>query len=117
MQTYNPKSDFEKNYGQKIEPLISDFHIPIDSYIIQAVWEKEEVSLPMKEQYQSPRTEYKAKNNADKVVAWSQWDDAEYKKTQKEIKKAAKEEGYSCPIEWECDAWIETAKNIKRPKS
>lgn len=116
MQTYNPESRFEKDYGQKIEPLISDFHVPIDSYIIQAVWEKEEVYLPMKEQYlHKPRTKYTAKNNSDKVVAWSQWNDKEkYLDTQEGLKNVSKGEGYTCPIEWECDAWIETAKNIKR---
>lgn len=118
MQTYNPESDFEKKYGQKIEPLISDFHVPIDSYIIQAVWEKEEVSLPMKEQYShKSRTKYTAKNKAEKVKAWSQWEKKEYDKTQDGMKNLAKSQAYQSPIEWECDAWIETAKNIKRPKS
>lgn len=114
LQVYNPASDFENKYGKKIEKLIPKLHVPIDSYIIQAVWEKKDVSLPTKDQYlHKPRTKYTAKNNAEKVKAWSQWEKKEYDKTQEGFKSVVKEK-YNCPIEWECDAWIETAKKLKR---
>lgn len=77
-------------------------HIPVDSYIIEAVGAK-------KDNYQyglelvSPISK----------SSWSSWDNYDkYMEFQNEVKKVIKEKYNSLtPLEWESLAWIEVAKN------
>lgn len=74
-------------------------HIPVDSYIIEAVSDKKHnYQYGLKSKISTPKS------------SWSSWDDyGEYWKFQKEVKDAIKEK-YT-PLEWESLAWIEVAKS------
>ena len=75
--------------GLKNRPIIIDeakakcLHVPVDSYIIESVWDKN-VELPLiKEKLLKDRT--KGKYNNEKVKAWSKWEDNEYQIFQKSL--------------------------------
>ena len=106
--------------GLKNRPIIIDeakakcLHVPVDSYIIESVWDKN-VELPLiKEKLLKDRT--KGKYNNEKVKAWSKWEDNEYQIFQKSLRKALNEESEPIPIDWEGPAWIKQAKDRKQKK-
>ena len=74
-------------------------HIPVDSYIIEAVSDKKHnYHYGLKLEISTPKS------------SWSSWNDYdEYLEFQKQVKKAITEK-YT-PLEWESLAWIEVAKN------
>lgn len=43
--------------------------------------------------------------NSDKVIAWSKWEEKEYKYFQEKLKEKIEN-----PLNWEADAWIKIAK-------
>ena len=109
--------------------LISFFHVPVDSLIIEAVWEE----LDKDERF--AKTRKKDSGFGGEKKAWSTWDgpknepatyfedaDTDYSNFQMCIRKAIEKKEiikgtlYNCPIEWEFDAWIRTSMNreIKR---
>ena len=74
-------------------------HIPVDSYIIEAVSDKNDnYQYGLKSEISTPKS------------SWSSWNDySAYLEFQKQVKKAITEK-YT-PLEWESLAWIEVAKN------
>ena len=97
---------FWKDKFEKIEKVL---HVPVDSYIIQAVW-KTNVFLPLKNEKVNRQSAY----SDEKVVSWSQWDDTMYDDFQTSLKKYINDETpYGTPLEWEAEAWIEVAERIK----
>lgn len=79
-------------------------HVPVDSYIIKAVWEKENITLPIvKKLKNGSRGAY----SSEKVKSWSKWDYDDYKEFQRSLKDAL---GNENRIEWEHSAWIEFAE-------
>ena len=85
-----------------------NLHIPIDSYIIDALWEEKDVPLPIKSGER--KTAYK--KPSDHVVAWSQWTKTDYDNMFASIIKELK----PSPMAWEHEAWIriaETRKGVK----
>ncbi len=117
---YADDSDFEEKYGETIDNLISVFHVPIDSYIIDALWIECD-KLPFnskqweKKENRKKRVDRDCKTPAsNNVECWSNWDEGTYKNVQENIKSTAKDE---YPIIWEGNAWIEQAmKRNKAPK-
>lgn len=116
-------SKFVEKYGPLIEEQRKQFHVPVDSYIIDQSWplkedDKKTVALPLKDNTKRDR-EYKTPSSY--VKAWSKWDDKkiqdtnknEYQLFQESLRKALKES----PIDWEGPAWIEQAKKRNRPKT
>ena len=89
------ESDFEK--------LIKVIHVPVDSYIIKAVWEYESVDLPLKEK---SNRKYHYTNPSEYVKAWSQWNEDDYTNFQKSLREHLDVP----PIKWEGPAWIEIAQ-------
>ena len=93
-------------YQDKIKNYMDDFHVPVDSYIIDAV--KAE-----------PR-DYKRYGEyvlglTSNVTSWSKWDKPdEYKSYQKNIRKEVQQKFNKSPIEWESKAWIEQAEKRKQ---
>lgn len=80
-------------------------HIPIDSFIIDAMWSDQNVNLPLR-----PENEDRSKTYAkpsDHVLGWSQWDDIMYGAF-----RSGLPEKYS--LCWENDAWIEQAEKRKK---
>lgn len=105
LKEINPEHSFEK-VGRKFTEIADELDIPIDSYIIEGLWEKDELwknndinSLLKKDK--------KGKYSSDKVKAWSRWDDKEYDNFRKNLSA-------DCTIEWECSKWIEISEKRKK---
>ena len=82
----------------------NELHIPIDSFIIDAMWSDQNVNLPLR-----PKNGDRSKTYAkpsDHVLGWSQWDDIMYGAF-----RSGLPEKYS--LCWENDAWIEQAEKRK----
>ena len=80
-------------------------HIPIDSFIIDAMWSDQNVNLPLRPE-NGDRSKTYAKPS-DHVLGWSQWDDIMYGAFRSGLPKK-----YS--LCWENDAWIEQAEKRKK---
>ncbi|MBQ8791414.1 MAG: hypothetical protein IJZ51_08890 [Ruminiclostridium sp.] len=102
---------FWKDEFKNIEKAL---HIPVDSYIIQAVWEKECVEIPLLED-KLPKKGTRGAYSYEKVKRWSKWEYDEYQEFQDSLKKyidATKQ--HKTPLEWEAEAWIEVAERNKK---
>lgn len=80
-------------------------HIPIDSFIIDAMWSDQNVNLPLRPE-NGDRSKTYAKPS-DHVLGWSQWDDKMYR----DFRRGLPEKYSLC---WENDAWIEQAEKRKK---
>ena len=80
-------------------------HIPIDSFIIDAMWSDQNVNLPLRPE-NGDRSKTYAKPS-DHVLGWSQWNDKMYEDFRSDLP-----EKYS--LYWENDAWIEQAEKRKK---
>ena len=80
-------------------------HIPIDSFIIDAMWSDQNVNLPLRPE-NGDRSKTYAKPS-DHVLGWSQWNDIMYGAF-----RSGLPEKYS--LCWENDAWIEQAEKRKK---
>jgi hypothetical protein len=85
MEQWNAQSDPIKKY----------FHVPVDSYIMQAASEDFKINL-------SHRSGGERKYSTDSK-GWSKWDESEYTAFQVSLRKATKPKS---PIEWEFPAWL-----------
>lgn len=108
------------DYFHSLQNISAYLHVPVDSYIIEKVWEMEmednktgcdKSCLPIK-------TDKKCKNgsrgkyNSDKVEAWSTWDNDKYEKNYIKLQNYLRNNKKidNNPIDWEGPAWIEIAK-------
>ena len=93
-------------YRDNIGKHIKDFHVPIDSYIIDAV---------KAEPRDDKRYGEYVLGLTSNVTSWSKWDRPdEYKSYQKNIRKEVQQKFVKSPIEWESKAWIEQAEKRKQ---
>ena len=96
-------------YDAKFSSFEDDFHIPIDSFIMQAIWPETTpnpnwipgANLPQKGPGAYAGTKH---------TPWSQFDDKSYNSVQNHIKGQLS--GRS-PMEWENGEWISVAKDRK----
>ena len=89
-------------------------HIPVDSYIMQAVGSdnpKLKHCLKLECVPQKDGTVGKYSESTSKT--WSKWTYEEYIAFQNCVRKAVSESDYTSPIEWENKAWIEIAEYRK----
>lgn len=89
-------------------------HIPIDSYIIDAIWQKtdEEERKKLPERESDVRVNYANndyKRPSDHIKGWSSWDEHEYNEVQELIGQKLTEDNIN-PMEWEADTWISISK-------
>lgn len=126
----NIECSFCDKYGYKFSESEKQVHIPVDSYIIEAVWhagEKEDLKgqledrrnfdceklaikkVPLNDDYNN--SVRKNKYSLQYVKGWSKWNYTEYKNFQDEIKALVGEE---TPLDWENRKWIEIAKRRKK---
>lgn len=94
--------------------LKSYLHIPVDSYIMQAVGSdnpKLKYCLKLECVPKKDGTVGKYRESISKP--WSKWEYEEYIAFQSSIRTAIAESNYSSPIEWENQAWIEVAEYRK----
>lgn len=78
-----------------------EFHVPVDSYIIEKVWREEKVMLPLR-----PGKKREGKYSNEKVISWSNWGETEYIDFQKGLREWCGQ----VPIDWEGPKWIDIAK-------
>lgn len=104
------------DYFHSLQNISAYLHVPVDSYIIEKVWEMEDDKtgsdgscLPIKSDKMC-KNGSRGKYASDKVEAWSTWDDYKtYMNFQKYLRdNRNKIDGN--PIDWEGPEWIEIAK-------
>lgn len=112
---YEKDCDFVKKYYKKIKDLDNEFQVPIDSYIIEAVWSniEQKYGIP----YEIDKL-LKCKDNngnripgaysSEKYISWSNWNDTQYNNFQDIIN-----ENKEKPLDWEHREWIRIAKQRK----
>lgn len=92
---------FMKKIGNKVMELSEYLHIPVDSYIIEAVWD-ESATLPLRP---SGRKREGYKYASEKVEPWSKWNKKQYDAFRESLDFVGR-----WPLEWENEAWIKVAK-------
>lgn len=91
-----------------------NLHIPIDSFVIDALWNYENVILPCFDQNKRNR-EYKQPSNF--VIGWSKWKEENYNDLVKSIEHVdlVKNGKNESNLSWENEVWI--TQSEKRNKS
>lgn len=92
------------------------FHVPVDSYIMEAIYK--DIELPRREQGRPQdivkKRTFQTAQSKD-LLPWSQWEQKHYMAVYRDIRKHAQKHGENiCPLVWENSAWIETAKGRKK---
>ena len=103
-----------KQIINKIEKDKEFAHIPLDSYIIDALWEIRSIYLPVIKG--SSRDKVYKTRPSDHVEKWScieKYD--KYFETQKTLRKFT-DDIHTVPMNWESYSWIQIAKKIKNPE-
>ena len=107
---FNKDHNFE-NYYDIIQKLYKKLQMPVDSFIIESVWdEKKQIEgIPYNIGKLNKATYGDGKNipgkyNSEKVVPWSKWTDKEYFDFQQTLSSKQP------PLNWEHKAWIKIAK-------
>ena len=89
-------------------------HIPVDSYIMQAVGsDNPKLKHCLKLECVPKKDGTVGKYSESTSKPWSKWNYEEYIAFQNCIRKAVSESDYNSPIEWENAAWIEVAEYRK----
>lgn len=104
-------------WKDKLDKLMKDLHVPVDSYILQGVWDDENLRLEDKRDILEKvfrgdieaRLKEGKKFNDQWVVSWSRWDDKQYISFQENLRKKLNEN----PFTWEGEMWIKIAKKRK----
>ena len=76
-----------EKWKNKLDRLMNVLHVPVDSYILQGVWEDETLKLEDKKaildsvfnEKGKERLEKSPKFNDQSVCSWSKWDDEQYR--------------------------------------
>lgn len=116
---YAYECDFDQHFN-RIQELYKDLHVPVDSYIIEAVWNdlKQKEGIPYKIDKLTKKTDDNGNRipgaySSDKYISWSNWgnekDDRQYEKFQDLINKNEED-----PLDWEHREWIRIAKKRKK---
>lgn len=85
-------------------------HVPVDSYIIDALWEEENHAVCFPVRVDKPVSRCKKyKNPSDYVTGWSQWTQKQYCRIFRESLDSEK-----FTLEWENGAWIRAAEKRKK---
>ena len=101
---------FWKDEFKNIEKAL---HIPVDSYIIQAVWGNDDIKLPLiKDKLLKNGT--RGAYSDEKIKKWSKWRRYEYRRFQNTLKKYLAENlPDKTPLEWEAEVWMGAANENK----
>ena len=101
---YNNTHDFVNTYKNSFQAIEHYLHVPIDGYILEYVSNKKYSNV------EAIDIDKKENNNN---LAWSKYEEENYKTLQNNIKNKFIKEKTS-PLDWENKAWIEVAKSKKR---
>lgn len=93
------------DYQDKIKNYMDDFHVPVDSYIIDELWGNPNIKLPSISS--NVKREKTYTTPSDYVISWSNWTDKNYGDFREKLDKT-----YN--LQWEGKAWIEQAEKRKK---
>lgn len=114
---FQPENEFVLFFKRNILIHYSKFDIPVDSYILEAAWNMEEVNDKFEnKKIKFPKKEGTCKRiagkySSDKIESWSSWDESKYTSFQNSLKDQIQS---NRPLDWEYNAWIEIAKSRKK---
>ena len=123
-------SEFCEKYGKYFYENKNNLHIPVDSYIIEAVWhagieetfdgkienrnefrqDKLLVPIPLKDKIKEDKRINKY--SSDYAKGWSIWKDTEYDGFQQGLKSVINNDME--PLDWENENWIKIANRRKK---
>lgn len=103
-----------EKWKNKLDKFQKDLHVPVDSYILQGVWEDETLKLEDKKaildsvsnEKGKERLEVSPKFNDQSVYSWSKWDYEQYKDFQTNLRKKLEGKQFA----WEGKTWIKIAQ-------
>ncbi|MDD6564940.1 MAG: hypothetical protein PUF08_07650, partial [Clostridiales bacterium] len=96
-------ADFVDKYAIKNTDFWNKVHIPVDSYILQALWEDN--NFNNKDLPDGKIRKKDGEYSSEKIKPWSQWNEEDYIGFWKHLSSVKQS-----PIEWEGPAWIEIAQ-------
>lgn len=91
---------------KKIKELYKYFQVPVDSFIIESVWNDKNVALPIVEK-NLLKNGTRGAYSSEKVIPWSKWDKSSYEKFKNSLQIS------KSPLDWEHEAWIKISKARK----
>lgn len=97
---------------EKICEIKEYLHIPVDNYMIEAIWDVTKIRLPLIEE-KLLKNGTRGAYLPEKVKAWSKWDINDYIVFRDSLRNYLKEKNEKSPIEWEGPTWIKIAKKRK----
>lgn len=103
---FDENSAFMQKIGNMVMNLSEYLHVPVDSYIIESVWDKP-VALPLRP---SGRRRKGYKYASEKVEPWSKWNKEQYDEFRKSLNEKMQFAEDRPPLEWENEAWLKVAK-------
>ncbi len=104
-----------EKWKNELDRLMNVLHVPVDSYILQGVWEDETLKLEDKKAILDSVSNEKGKErlkasppkfNDQSVYSWSKWDYEQYKDFQTNLRKKLGGKQFA----WEGETWIKIAK-------
>lgn len=84
-------------------------HIPIDSFIIDAIWKNTNITLEKYVNTKNIKEDKEYERPSDYIQGWSSWEKNQYYKVEEALSDFLKEKNYS-PMEWEMKEWINISK-------
>ena len=103
--------DEVSGYHDYIDKHFNEFHVPVDSYIIESIWVDKIIKLPIKENVDRVKEKY----DSTKVEAWSKWtvDDNGEENPYSDFQKTLTN-NIASPLKWENETWINQAELRKQ---
>ena len=100
-------------YGKLFDKIYKYLHSPVDSFIIEAVWNRDEEIDGIPYIYEKLNKNKPGAYSSEKYISWSKWEDKEvYDNFKNLIFEIANKEN-KCPLDWEGTNWIEISKKRK----
>lgn len=117
MEMLEAAKGFCNFYENKFEPYEQKFHVPIDSFIIESLWDNKDTVEETSKWLHIYKEKTPKRNkgtlgtySTEKYKVWSRFEEEDYRKAKKHIDGKISEGGVS-PMEWENDSWIRVAQN------
>lgn len=100
-------------YGKLFDKIYKYLHSPVDSFIIEAVWNRDEEIDGIPYIYEKLNKNKPGAYSSGKYIPWSKWEDKEvYDNFKNLIFEIANKEN-KCPLDWEGTNWIKISKKRK----
>lgn len=122
MEMLGTSGDFCEFYGDKFENFEGYFHVPIDSYIIESLWDNKDTVEETSKWLHIYKEKTPKRNkgtlgaySTEKYKVWSRFEEEDYRKAKKHIDGKISKEGVS-PMRWENEKWIGVAKQKEEKK-